>query len=290
MPPPTSGGATVLQILKLLEPFDVAALEPNSLEAVHLITEAMRLAYADRDQYLADPDFVDMPLDALLDEEYLRARSRLIDPDAASGKQPPGNPLETEEALAPHEGMDLPSTSHFSVIDPDGNAVSMTASIEFIFGSRLMAAGMLLNNELTDFSFVPEKDGRPVANRVEPGKRPRSSMSPTIVFDEDGELYALIGSPGGSRIIAYVAKTLIAMLDWDLPVQEAIALPHFLNRNGRTELEEDTGLVELKDDLEAMGHEVRITRTTSGLQGIVVHDDGYEGGADPRKEGAVIGR
>jgi len=294
MPPPTSGGVTTLQILGLLEPFDLAALEPGSAAAVHLISEASRLAYADRDRYLADRDFVAVPVAGLLDRGYLAERAKLISPDRAMGRAEPGLPPGWSAAdgrlkRADDASAELASTSHFSIVDAAGNAVSMTTSIENAFGSRLMACGFLLNNQLTDFSFLPEVDGRPVANRVEPGKRPRSSMSPTLVFDSEGRLALALGSPGGSRIIAYVVQALIAVLDWGLDMQAATALPHHVNRNGATELEEGTALVALAPALEAMGHEVEIKALTSGLHGIRVTARGLEGGADPRREGVVLG-
>ncbi len=285
MPPPTSGGVAVLQILKLLEPFDLAALAPASPEAIHLVAEAGRLAFADRNRFLADSDFVEVPLDALLDPDYLEARSALIDPTASMGKAQPG--IGAQVAHSPAQ-PNPPSTSHLSVVDSSGNAVSMTASIESAFGSRRMARGFMLNNELTDFSFSPLVDGLPVANRVQPGKRPRSSMSPTLVLDRQGRFVMAIGSPGGSRIIGYTAKAIIAALDWNLSVQEAVALPNFVNRNGATDLEEGTGLEDAKAALEALGQEVNLRALTSGLHGIRRTGSGLEGGADPRREGVVL--
>jgi len=290
MPPPTSGGVAVLQILKLLEPFDLAALDPTSPQAIHLVAEASRLAFADRNRFLADSDFVDVPVGALLDPAYLANRSALIDPAASMGEASPG--LASQNAAAPFQ-LNPPSTSHLSVVDAKGNAVSMTASVESAFGARLMARGFILNNELTDFSFRPEADGLAVANRVQPGKRPRSSMSPTLVLDRDGRFVMAIGSPGGSRIIGYTAKAVIAALDWDLSMQEAVALPNFVNRNGATDLEEGTSVVDAKAALEALGHEVNVIGMTSGLHGIRRLSGnggaGLEGGADPRREGVVLG-
>ena len=285
MPPPTSGGVAVLQILKLLEPFDLAALEPASPEAIHLVAEASRLAFADRNRFLADSDFVPVPVEALLDPAYLAARAALIDPTTSLGEAAPG--LDSQQAHSPAQ-PNPPSTSHLSVVDGEGNAVSMTASIESAFGARLMARGFLLNNELTDFSFRPVVDGQPVANRVQPGKRPRSSMSPTLVLDRRGRFVMAIGSPGGSRIIGYTAKAIVAALDWNLTMQQAVALPNFVNRNGATDLEEGTAVVEAKAALEALGHEVNIRGMTSGLHGIRRTEAGLEGGADPRREGVVV--
>jgi gamma-glutamyltranspeptidase/glutathione hydrolase len=292
MGPPSSGGVTVLQILLLLEGQDMAAAGPGSLQSVHLISEASRLAYADRNLYLADDDFVAVPVNGLLDEGYLAGRAMLIDPARSMGEAEAGSPPGWHNsALEPDPDAARGFlTSHISVVDREGNAVSMTTSIEREFGSRLMVAGFMLNNELTDFSFVPEIDGVPVANRVEPGKRPRSSMAPMIVMDQDGELVMAIGSAGGSRIIAYVAESLIAALDWDLDVQAALDLPHHVNRNGPVELEEDTPLAALKPELEAMGHEVVVNPITSGMQGIGVENGLIYGAADPRREGTALGQ
>lgn len=289
MPPPSSGGATVMQILSLLEGFDLASMTPSSLEAVHLITEASRLAYADRALYLADGDFADVPVAALLNKTYLAERATLIDTKKSMGIAKAGTPRKKETNAAPHTSRDVPSTSHFSIVDGDGNAVAMTTSVEFAFGSNMIAGGFILNNQLTDFSRVPERDGRKIANAPDGGKRPRSSMSPTLVFDKEGKLYALVGSPGGSAIIAYVAKTLIGILDWNLTMQQAIELPHHVNRNGILALEKDTTLVDMAPDLKRLGHEIQVRPLNSGLHGIRVLPDGtLEGGADPRREGVVL--
>jgi gamma-glutamyltranspeptidase/glutathione hydrolase len=289
MPPPTSGGVTVLQMLGILGHFDLPGLPPNGLESAHLIAEAGRLAFADRNRYLADPDFVDVPVGRLLDPAYLARRAALIDPRHDMGTAEPGL-REQAGQLGDGRQYEPPSTSHLSILDADGDAVSLTTSVENTFGSRLMVGGFLLNNQLTDFSFRPEIDGRPVANRVEPGKRPRSSMAPTLVFDADGKLRLVVGSPGGSRIIGYTVDAIVAALDWGLDMQAAVALPHVVNRNGATELEEGTALETLAPDLEAMGHEVRIVTMTSGLHGIKIVDGLPQGGADPRREGVVLPR
>lgn len=294
MPPPTSGGLTTLQILGLLEGFDMARVPPSSVQAVHLISEASRLAYADRGRYIGDPDFVSVPVDGMLDTAYLRRRAERISSSESMGKATPGRPRGAENARFTDDDSDgFPSTSHLSVIDRDGNAVSMTTTIERAFGSRLMVRGFLLNNQLTDFAFIPRRDGRAVANAVAPGKRPRSSMSPTLVFDADGRLFATVGSPGGSRIITYVTKTLIGLLDWKLDMQAAIDLPNHANRNGTTELEKNTPLVKHADALRRLGHEVKIGSLVSGLHGIRVTRDafghGYDGGADRRREGVALG-
>jgi gamma-glutamyltranspeptidase/glutathione hydrolase len=285
MPPPTSGGVAVLQILGSLQGFDLPALAPESAEAWHLIAEASRLAFADRNQFLADADFVPVPLDDLLDPAYLARRGSLIVPEASLGTAEPGLPLQNG-AMPVQQAP--PSTSHLVVADAAGNAVSMTASIESAFGARLMAAGFLLNNELTDFSFRPEADGRPVANRVQAGKRPRSSMAPTMVLDREGRLVLAVGSPGGSRIIGYVVKAVIGALDWGLDMQAAIDLPNVVNRNGATDVEEGAPAA-LEEGLAARGHEVKVGPLNSGLHGIAVTAAGLEGGADPRREGIALG-
>ena len=294
MPPPSSGGIAVLQVLKMLEPYDVAAMGAESFWSVHFISEAERLAFADRDAYIADPAFVPPPR-GLLDVRYLQRRSRLISALRSLGHALPGDPRRAlaqpgQIAWGVGAAAEFPSTSQVSIVDRDGNAVAMTTTIEDAFGSRLMTeGGFLLNNELTDFSFAPVVDGKPVANRVEPGKRPRSSMSPTIVYDRRGRLFAVLGSAGGSLIINDVAKTLIGIVDWHLDPQAAIAMANFGNRNGPTELEKDTAIVALEPRLRAMGHQTRIIVDTSGVQAIVRDGAGWIGGADPRREGVVRG-
>jgi gamma-glutamyltranspeptidase/glutathione hydrolase len=294
MPLPSSGGTTVLQVLAMLEPYDIASMGAASFWSVHFASEAERLAYADRGVYMADPDFFQPPR-GLLDRDYLRARSRLIAVNRSLGAATPGDPAH-REARAPalawgrDAAAEFPSTSHVAIVDRDGNAVSMTTTIEDGFGSRLMTeGGFLLNNELTDFSFAPTEAGKPVANRVEGGKRPRSSMSPTIVYDRAGRVAIVAGSPGGSAIINYVVKTLLGIIDWKLDPQAAVALPNFGSRNGPTELEKDTEVVALEPRLRALGHATRVMDQTSGLQAIVRTRDGFIGGADPRREGIVLG-
>jgi gamma-glutamyltranspeptidase/glutathione hydrolase len=289
MGPPSSGALTVGQILGMLEHFDLPGIGPKP-EAAHLFAEASKLAYADRGLYMADSDFTRMPTKGLLDPAYLTIRAQQIRLDKAMEKAEPGNPPWRDAALrSPDTQLERPGTSHFSVRDADGNAVSMTTTIETGFGSRIMVRGFLLNNELTDFSFLPSKDGRPIANRVEGGKRPRSSMAPTVVL-KDGEPMLLVGSPGGSRIIAYVAQTLIGVLDWGMNPQAAINLGHVVNRGGATELEAETGAGDLAGALTALGHETRIMDLNSGLHAILIRRDGkLIGGADPRREGVVLG-
>jgi gamma-glutamyltranspeptidase/glutathione hydrolase len=290
-PPPSSGGIAVLQMLGMLERFDMASLAPASFFAVHFVSEAGRLAFADRSVYAADPAFYQPP-QGLLDDAYLAQRAALIRPGASLRRAEPGNPRGAQEPRkAADASLELPSTSHVSIVDGYGNAVALTTSIEDQFGSRLMTAGgFLLNNQLTDFSFVPEVDGAPVANRVQGGKRPRSSMSPTIAYDRQGRVAIVTGSPGGSAIINYVAKSLVAIIDWNLDPQAAAALPNFGSRNGPTELEADTGVALLAPKLRAIGADVAVAPMTSGVHTIVRTRDGWAGGADPRREGLVRGR
>ncbi|HYM33713.1 MAG TPA: gamma-glutamyltransferase family protein, partial [Candidatus Cybelea sp.] len=289
VPPPTSGGIAVLQILGLLERFDMAALPPVSPMAAHLIAEASRLAFADRDRYVADPDFVRIPVTQMLDPAYLARRSALIQPAASIGHAEAGEFPERAGEYAPQLSNELPSTSHLSIIDDGGNAVSMTTSVESAFGSRIMVDGFILNNQLTDFSFLAERDGKPVANRVESGKRPRSSMAPTIVLDASGHFALAVGSPGGSQIIGYVVEALIAELDWKLDPDSAYRLPHVINRNGPTELEAGTLIVGMKDALAKLGENVVVTPMNSGLEGIAADHGRLVGGSDPRREGVSLG-
>ncbi|TNE60034.1 MAG: gamma-glutamyltransferase [Alphaproteobacteria bacterium] len=290
MPAPSSGGLTLLQILGLLEATDFDQQEPGSAKAWHMFVEASRVAFADRDFYIADPDFVDVPSTGLIDKAYLAARAQLINKDHFGGKAshgvPPGAASDPGEDASP----ELPSTSHFAVVDAQGNAVTATATVEFAFGSHLMAGGFILNNELTDFSAVPEVDGKKIANRVEPGKRPRSSMTPTFVFDEDGKLYMIIGSAGGANIIGYVAKVIVGVVDWNLDLQSAINLPNVINQNGPTRVEDRPDTMALSTALEAMGHEVSRTELMSGLNGIRLTPRGFDGGADPRRDGTAEAR
>lgn len=297
-PTPSSGTIALGQIFGMLESRDMAALTPvqapdgtlaASAEAIHLYSEAARLAFADRNQYVADSDFVSVPVNGLLDKHYLAERNQLIGA-RSMGLAKAGTP---PQALA--RGQDatpeLPSTSHISIVDQSGMAISMTSSIEDGFGSRLMVNGYLLNNQLTDFSFTSmDAAGLPVANRVEPGKRPRSSMSPLLVFDKrSGELEMSLGSPGGSAIINYVGKALLGTQDWGLNLQQAINLPNFGSRNGPTELEQGRTPQVVIDGLKARGHEVVLNEQTSGLQGVKRNAQGWFGAADPRREGIARG-
>ena len=286
MGPPSSGALTVGQILGMLEHYDLAAMGPDDPEAWRLIGDASRLAFADRGRYLADSDFVPVPVSGLLDAGYLRDRAELLRGDDALPEVSPGAP-EFDHALDWGRGETLaqPATTHISIVDSHGNALSMTASIENAFGSRLMTRGFLLNNQLTDFSFASHDDGRAIANAVAPGKRPRSSMAPTILR-RDGAPVLVLGSPGGSAIIGFVAKTIIAWADWGLDAQEAVALPHLVNRYGPFEIE--PAAAHLIPALDAMGFETRRRPLTSGLHAIEIGAR-LTGGADPRREGLAFG-
>ena len=310
MPAPSSGGISVLQSLGILNHFDLRGMKANTVDSVHLVSEAYRLAYADRAKYIADPDFVSVPVAGLLDPAYLKSRSERISMKTTMGTPKAGMPVGAN-AAGTDTSLNLPSTSHLSIVDRNGNAVSMTTTIENGFGSLQMVRGFLLNNEMTDFSFTAkDADGSLVANRVQPLKRPRSSMAPTFVLnDKTGDMEAIIGSPGGSAIIQYTAKAIIGMIDWDLTVQQAINLPNFgAMTNATTSIEKGSVIdtVALRNELTARGHTVaQSTAFTSGLHGITFNGrraDGapgllshnltagqYAGGADPRREGIAQG-
>ncbi|MBU2976766.1 gamma-glutamyltransferase [Alteromonas sp. C1M14] len=289
MAPPSSGGINVYQILKLLEGQNLAAMSPDSAAFINVFAQASALSFADREMFVADSDFVDIPFASLINAPYLTQRAKNIDPKKPWHKAKPGQPY-TPEKLTLGMNLEQPNTSHFSIVDKAGNAVSITTSIEFMFGSGLMVDGFLLNNQLTDFSFNPERGGWPVANRVEAGKRPRSAMSPTMVFDDKGDLELVVGSPGGSRIIDYVAQTIIGVLDFNLDIQQAINLPRVTNRNDYTALEKGTDIENLKPELEALGHPVKVMDLNSGLHGVQIKDGKLIGGADPRREGVAVGQ
>lgn len=311
MPPPSSGGIAVAQILGTLQAVEArdprlaiatmqplksaspAGLEPTA-EAVHLIAEAGRLAFADRALYVADSDFTPVPVAGLVAPNYLAQRATLVG-ERSMGIAKPGTPAGIQVAYAPDRSPLRISTSQVVAVDDQGGAVSMTTTVEAAFGSHVMVQGFLLNNQMTDFSFIPQENGQPVANRVEPGKRPRSAMAPTLVFDrQSGELLATVGSPGGSQIIEYVSKSLVAMLDWNLDPQAAISLPNFGSRNGATELEAGLFSPALKQALRDKGHALSEIDMTSGIQAIVRTRDAQgkvtlSGGADPRREGEAVG-
>lgn len=300
MPPPSSGGIAVAQMLGILETRNLSALAPRhgrlDPQAVHLFAEAGRLAFADRDRYVADTDFVPLPgngAQALLDKRYLARRAEMIHAQSM-GIAPPGMPVPHMAAAGDDDSPEFPSTSHLSIVDGMGNAVAMTTTIEDAFGSRQMVRGFLLNNELTDFSADAADRNGPIANRVQPGKRPRSSMAPTLVFEKgSNKLVMALGSPGGPAIINYVAKTLVAALDWGMSMQQAIDLPNFGSRNGPTELERGRVPETLIEQLKDKGHAIRLIDQTSGVQGIMrISGDGgpvWSGGADPRREGNAMG-
>lgn len=311
MPPPSSGGIAIAQILGTLQALEgrdpglaIAAMPPvkspshagfePTPEAVHLLAEAGRLAFADRALYVADADFVTVPVAGLVAPDYLAKRATLIG-GRSMGIAKPGLPAGIQVAYAPDRSPLRLSTSQVVAVDDQGGAVSMTTTVEAAFGSHVMVQGFLLNNQMTDFSFIPEENGQPVANRVEPGKRPRSTMAPTLVFDrKSGELLATVGSPGGSQIIEYVSKSLVAMLDWKLDPQAAISLPNFGSRNGATELEAGMFSPALKQALKDKGHAVSEIDMTSGIQAIVRTRNAQgkvslSGGADPRREGQAVG-
>jgi gamma-glutamyltranspeptidase/glutathione hydrolase len=291
MGPPSSGALTVGQILGMLGGYDLAALGAENPDSWRLIGDASRLAFADRGRYMADSDYVPVPAKGLVDADYLADRGALLAGDDALPEVAPGKP-EFDHAglslrLADDESLEFPSTSHISIVDEYGNVLSMTTTIENGFGSRLMSNGFLLNNELTDFSFRSHRDGVPIANRLEPGKRPRSSMAPTIVLQE-GKPVLAIGSPGGSRIIGYVATAIIAWADWGMNLQQALSLPHAVNRFGTYDLEAGTAAAEMETALTDMGYEVNIRDLNSGLHAIEIGET-LKGAADPRREGIALG-
>jgi gamma-glutamyltranspeptidase / glutathione hydrolase len=299
-PPPSSGHIAIMQTLGIMEHLDEPDVKfENGLpttEWLHQYLEAAKLAFADRNQYVADPNFVEAPAgdwNSLLNADYLAHRATLIG-ETSMGSAEPGNPGELLSLFGMMEYQPDSGTSHISIVDKDGNSVSMTTTIESGFGSRIMSdggtgltGGFLLNNELTDMSLRPYDDeGNPIANRVEPNKRPRSSMSPTLVFDADsGDFLASVGSPGGAAIIHYTAKAIVGMYDWGLNAQDAINVPNFSNFNGPSVLEEGRFTDEILNALRDMGHDINERAQTSGLQAIQVTEDGYYGGADPRREG-----
>ncbi|PSV09494.1 gamma-glutamyltransferase [Photobacterium leiognathi] len=290
MGPPSSGALTLGQILAMLNHYPLDKLGADNVESWRLIGDASRLAFADRSRYMADSDYVPMPTRGLLDPAYLAQRAALLQGKQALTKVEPGSPpWNHAQKQTSNEALELPSTTHLSIVDEEGNVVSLTSTIENSFGSRLMVRGFLLNNELTDFSFRSQIDGVPVANRIEPGKRPRSSMTPTIVM-KDNQPVLTIGSPGGSQIIGYVAKTLVAYLDWGMDLQQAINLPNMNNRFGTFELEQNTAATAWAPKLEKLGYKTQIKDLNSGIQAISIAPELLTGAADPRREGKVISR
>lgn len=291
MDAPSAGGLIVGQTLGILNQFDSHALKANDVQTWRLLGDASRLAFADRDKYSADPDYVQQSTHYLLSSSYLKQRAELLKqadakalPEVQAGTLPNAQTIQFQSSTA----IELPSTSHISIVDAEGNVLSMTTSIENAFGSTLMVNGYLLNNELTDFAFEPSKNGTLIANRVEGGKRPRSSMAPTIVF-KDGSPYLSIGSPGGSRIPGFVAKTLVAHIDWGMDIQAAIASPNLVNRFGTYELEQNTPVAQRVAELQDLGYKTEVRDLNSGTQAIMISDKGLVGAADPRREGKVLG-
>ncbi len=284
MGPPSSGGVAVAQMLGQLERFDLAALGPNSAEFWHLFLESQRVAYADRELYIGDADFVSVPVAGLVDPDYVASRSALIDPAKAIAEVTPGTPPGAPLARADGDEPPENGTTHFSVVDAEGNAVSYTSTVEGAFGSGLFFGGFYLNNELTDFSSTPEADGKPVANRVEGGKRPRSSMAPTIVFDADGEIVLVIGAAGGPTIPVQVTRSIIGVLDFGMSAQEALGLPLIMAFGPTVIFEEDTALDAMQDDFKARGHS-QIRSFSPSLKANALRrkpDGGWEVATDPR--------
>ncbi len=288
MGPPSSGGVGVLETLGVLEKFDLRAMGPHSVTAEHLLIEAGRLAFADRAVYLADPDKVPVPVDALISPAYLKDRAALVATDKRMPTVEAGRVPVKGASYAPAPSPELPSTSHFSIVDAQGNALAMTTSVEAQFGSRLMVDGFVLNNQLTDFSYEDVAQNRTVANRVQGGKRPRSSMSPTLVFDKDGKFEMALGSPLGAAIVGIVVKTLVGMIDWQMTPADAAAQPGALLFGGGVLIERE--LEPVKPALEALGHRINVGEYASGIHAIRVTKDGLLGGADPRREGVVLGK
>ena len=284
MAPPSSGATTVLQILGTLQRFDLKAMGKDSPQSWYLIGQAMQLAYADREKYLGDDAFVNVPVAGLLNPEYIKERSALIDPEKARADYPAGNPPGAAPRTAAISS-EVAGTTHFTAVDKNGNIANMTSTIEGPFGSQLMAGGFFLNNELTDFTFAPEKDGAPVANRVVGGKRPLSSMAPTVVFDRDGLAVLALGSAGGKRIIMHVTKTLIGVIDFGLPLQQAIDLPNIYFGGGGLEVEQNSMLSAMADGLGKFGQKVRPVDLGSKVNGAQRIGDSWTGAADPRSEG-----
>lgn len=291
--PPPAGGASVLQLLALLEPLELGKLAPGSAEELHLFLQAAALVEADRGKWLADPAFAPVPLPGLLDPGYLAQRRKLISTDRRGPLPQAGSPPGAAQGTAPGRAPELPSTSHFVAVDAEGSVASVTTSIEFGFGAHVMVGGFLLNNQLTDFAFTPEKGGEKVFNAVAPGKRPRSAMSPVIVFEGEQPVLAL-GSPGGPRIVPFVARALINVLDHGLAPNPALAQPHVVFGGGKAEVE-DVGWSEaaareaLVRALREKGHEVWVGAQNSGLHALSRTPKGWVPGVDPRREGAAFG-
>lgn len=291
MGPSSSGAIGTIATLKMLERFDLAKMPPLGIEAAHLLAEAGRLAHADRTRYVADSDFIDVPTEALIASDYLSLRAQMIDPARDIGTVRPGDPIHkrADAGVPMGDDTEMAGTAHMSIVDDDGNALAMTTSVGLAFGSRIFVRGFILTDQLSDFAFLPDENGDKNVNRVEAGKRPRSSMSPTLVFDNQNRFVAAAGSPGGNLIVGFVSEVLVAMLDWGMDPQRAAGLPHIVNLNGDTRIEKGTTLDDIKDALENRGHKVRSSPLASGTQAILARDGKLLGGADPRREGVAIG-
>ena len=287
MGPPSSGATTILQMLGTIERFDMKRLGSDSPTSWHLIAEAMQLAYADREKWLGDSDFVDVPVEGLIDKGYLRQRSALISATTSLGSYSAGTPPGAKPRTA-GISSEVPATTHFVAVDGKGNVATMTSTIEGIFGSQLVANGFFLNNELTDFTFAPVKDGAPVANAVAPSKRPLSSMSPTIIYDRSGKPVFAVGSAGGKRIIMHVMKALVGYMDWGLSAQDAIALPNIFFGGSAVLVEKGTKLDAMRDQLAALGQTVVAGDLPSKLNAVERTRKGWRGAADPRSPGNVL--
>jgi gamma-glutamyltranspeptidase/glutathione hydrolase len=289
MGPPSSGATTMLQTLAYLERFNIGALDPGGVKEAHLYGEASRAAFADRDEYLADPKWMTVRVSDLLNPQYLRERAALISMTGRREDFAPGSPGGATPQRTPTLDMSRPGTAHLSVIDAKGRAVALTTTVEGGFGSHLIAGGFVLNNQLTDFVFNPVKNGKPAANAPGPGKRPLSSMTPTFVFDPKGRLKAIVGSPGGWRIIPYVARTVVALIDWQMNAGDAVALRHVTGRGKNVELEKGAAPANLEAELKLLGHQIRVIDMNSGLNIIRIDAKGLDGAADLRREGTVWG-
>ncbi|MDC0548903.1 gamma-glutamyltransferase [Alphaproteobacteria bacterium] len=289
MGPPSSGALTISQILGMIEQYNISELGPSNPDTWRIIGDASRLAFADRDTYIADTDFVNVPIKELTDQNYINKRANFLNSKNKIEKVKAGNLISKSSSNWIEDiSLELPSTSHISIVDKYGNALSMTTTIENGFGSRLMTnSGFLLNNELTDFSFKSFKNGKKIANSIAPGKRPRSSMAPTIILKNNKPVY-ILGSPGGSNIIGYVINAVVSLIDWKMNVQEAASIPHGINKYGTYYLEKNTFLSELRPSLEAMNYKVKLKEFSSGLNIILINDKLY-GGSDHRREGIAIG-
>jgi gamma-glutamyltranspeptidase/glutathione hydrolase len=286
VPPPPSSGVGLIQLMKILEGTDIAKRGPGDPQAWYIFAEASRVMYADRDLYVGD--VADVPVDGLLDPAYVASRRRLIGPTA--GSPPEAGRPELAPLIAADKTLEPTGTSHFIVGDADGNVVSMTTTVESIFGTGRMVDGFFLNNQLTDFSFSPtDAQGRPVANAVAPGKRPRSSMTPTILLTGDGRFAGAIGSAGGNAILAYVAKSLVAAIDWNMPMQEALAAPNLVARGRNFQGEVARFPPEILEGLRQRGIDLKPGQgEDSGVHGVLIRNGRIDGGFDPRREGRVL--